>query len=73
MAGVGSFEKCRKQIERAIKSQKKKGECFAAMDLPFFTSEDQKLTMEYVEQLKAQGFVVEQTHLDSSFYGRVSW
>lgn len=73
MAGVGSFEKCRKQIERAITNQKKKGERFAAMDLPFFTSEDQKLTMEFIEQLKARGFTVEQTHLNSSFYGRVRW
>lgn len=73
MASVGSFEKCRKQIERAIKNQQKKGARFAAMDLPFFTSEDQKLTMDYVEQLKACGFVVEQNHIDSSFYGRVSW
>ena len=73
MACPGTFEKCKRQIERAIKSQKAKGARFAAMDLPYFTATDKQLTDAFIEELKVRGLVVEQQHTDSSYYGRVSW
>lgn len=73
MASVGSFNKAKKQIEGAIKRQTKKGESFAAMDLPYFSESDKKLTDQYINELKQRGFSIENTHIDSSWYGRVSW
>ena len=73
MANVGGFDKAKRQIERAIKNQKNKGQVFAAMDLPYFSEHDKKATDQYIEELKHRGFSVENTHIDSSWYGRVSW
>ena len=73
MANPGTFEKCRKQIEGAIKRRQKAGEKFAAMDLPYFAASDKKSTEDYVAELLSRGFTVERTHIDSSFYGRVYW
>lgn len=73
MAAVGSFDKAKKQIEGAIKRQKKKGQAFAAIDLPYFTSTDIALTDQFITELKEQGFVIENAHVDSSWYGKVKW
>lgn len=73
MAAVGGFSKAKKQIESAIKNQKAKGKSFAAMDLPYFTQADKQLTDQFVQDLKDRGFSVENTHIDSSWYGRVTW
>ncbi|KXZ68782.1 hypothetical protein [Acinetobacter venetianus] len=73
MAEVGSFDKAKKQIKGAIERQKKVGQTFAAMDLPYFTSTDIALTDQFIAELKDQGFVIENTHVDSSWYGQVKW
>lgn len=73
MANPGTFDKCRKQIEGAIKRRQKAGENFAAMDLPYFSSQDKVFTDNYLEELGQRGFTVTVTHTDSSRYGRVSW
>lgn len=73
MAGVGSFDKCRKQIESGIKRQMKKGENYIALDLPYFSGEDQKLTDDYIKQLEDRGMRVEIHHTDSSRYGKAYW
>lgn len=73
MASVGGFEKAKKQIEGAINRQKKKGQTFAAMDLPYFAEVDKKLTDQFIEDLKACGYSVQNIHIDSSWYGRVTW
>ncbi|WP_336938237.1 hypothetical protein [Acinetobacter modestus] len=73
MAAVGGFDKAKKQILRAIESQRKKGQSFAAMDLPYFASADKKLTDQFINDLIVAGYSVENNHIDSSWYGRVTW
>ncbi len=52
MAGVGTFEKCRKQIESGIKRQLKEGHNYIALDLPYFTKSDQSETDTYLKELE---------------------
>lgn len=59
MAQPGTFDRCKKQIEGAIKRQTKKGESFAAIDLPYFLDSDKKLTDDYLGSLRDRGFVIE--------------
>ena len=73
MAGVGTFEKCRKQIESGIKRQLKEGHNYIALDLPYFTKSDQSETDTYLKQLEERGFKVEIRHTDSSKYGKAYW
>lgn len=73
MAGVGTFEKCRKQIEGGIKRQQKAGFNYVALDLPYFAKSDQAATDAYLEQLEQRGFKVEISHTDSSKYGKAFW
>lgn len=75
MAQPGTFEKCRKQIEGAIKRQKKKGENFCAMDLPYHLKEDKELTDAYLQELKERGFTIGiSTPEDwSEVCGKVKW
>lgn len=73
MAGVGTFEKCRKQIESGIKRQQKKGHNYVALDLPYFTNSDQSQTDDYLKQLEERGFQVHISHTCSSKYGKASW
>ena len=73
MAGVGTFEKCRKQIESGIKRRLKGGHNYIALDLPYFTKIDQSETDAYLMQLEERGFKVEICHTDSSKYGKACW
>lgn len=73
MASVGSFEKCRKQIEGGIKRQAKQGRNYVALDLPYYSIDDQKLTDDYIKELEGRGFRVEIHHTDSSRYGKAHW
>ena len=73
MANPGTFEKCRKQIEGGIKRQQQKGSNYVALDLPYFSSDDQKLTDNYIKELEGRGFRVEIHHTDSSRYGKAHW
>ena len=73
MAGVGTFEKCRKQIESGIKAHIKEGFNYIALDLPYFIKSDQSETDAYLKQLEARGFKVEIHHADSSKYGKACW
>lgn len=73
MAGVGSFDKCRKQIESGIKRHVKQGLNYIALDLPYFSNDDQKLTDRYIKELQDRGLRVEIYHTDSSRYGKAYW
>lgn len=73
MAGIGTFLKCRKQIEGGIKRQTKLGRNYVALDLPYFTSDDQKLTDNYIKELESRGLRVQIHHTDSSRYGKAYW
>ena len=73
MASVGSFEKCRKQIESGIKRQTKAGQNYIALDLPYFVKSDQLQTDRYINELKERGMRVEIHHTDSSKYGKAYW
>ena len=73
MAGVGTFEKCRKQIESGIKRQVKAGKNYIALDLPYFLKTDQLETDAYLKQLEARGMRVDIHHTDSSKYGKAYW
>ena len=75
MAQPGTFEKCKKQIEGAIKRQTKKGERFCAMDLPYHLKEDKELTDAYLQELKGRGFKIEiSTDADCpELCGKVKW
>lgn len=73
MASVGTFEKCRKQIESGIKRQMKEGRNYVALDLPYFTKSDQSETDAYIKQLEDRGLRVEIYHTDSSKYGKAFW
>lgn len=73
MAGVGTLEKCKKQIEGGIRRQKKNGYNFTALDLPYFASTDKASTDAYLQELERRGYVVQIDHIDSSKYGRISW
>lgn len=73
MAGVGKFEKCRKQIESGIKRQIKDGESYIALDLPYFARSDQLATDNYIKELENRGMCVEIHHTDSSKYGKAYW
>ncbi|MBL8322264.1 MAG: hypothetical protein JNJ93_08345 [Acinetobacter sp.] len=73
MAGVGTFEKCQKQIESGIKRRLKEGHNYIALDLPYFTKSDQLETDTYLKQLEERGFKVEISHMDSSKYGKAYW
>lgn len=73
MAGVGTFEKCRKQIEGGIIRQVKAGENYIALDLPYFLKADQLETDAYLKQLEDRGMRVDIHHTDSSKYGKAYW
>lgn len=73
MAGVGTFEKCRKQIESGIKRQQKAGCNYVALDLPYFTQSDQTETDAYLQLLAERGLKVEISYIGSSKYGKASW
>ena len=73
MAGIGTFKKCRKQIESGIKRHLKEGHNYIALDLPYFTKSDQSETDTYLKQLEERGFKVEIHHTDSSKYGKAYW
>lgn len=73
MAGVGTFDKCRRQIERGIKNQKNKGNNYVALDLPYFLNDDQALTDAYIKELEGRGYMVKIEHTDSSKYGKACW
>lgn len=73
MADVGTFEKCRRQIEGGIKRQQKEGLDYVALDLPYFTQSDQAETDAYLKQLEDRGFQIEIHHTDSSKYGKALW
>lgn len=73
MAGVGTFEKCRKQIEGGIKRQTRDGENYVALDLPYFIRSDQLETDAYIKHLEDRGMRVEIHHTDSSKYGKAYW
>ena len=73
MAGVGTFEKCKRQIERGIKNQKKAGANYVALDLPYFTVTDKASTDAYKQDLERRGYHVQIEHELSSKYGRASW
>lgn len=73
MAGIGTFEKCRKQIESGIKRRMKAGNNYVALDLPYFTNSDQLETDSYIKELENRGMRVEIHHTDSSKYGKAYW
>lgn len=73
MAGVGTFEKCKRQIEGGIKRQKKDGANYVALDLPYFTVADKANTDAYIQELERRGFSIKIEHKSSSKYGRASW
>ncbi|MEX5443522.1 hypothetical protein WCE14_09145 [Acinetobacter schindleri] len=73
MAGVGTFDKCQRQIEGGIKRQQKAGRDYVALDLPYFTTSDKEKTDAYLKQLEDRKFRVEISHTDSSKYGKAYW
>lgn len=73
MANVGTFKKCKRQIESGIRQQKRKGFDYVALDLPYYAKSDQLETDAYIKQLEDRGMRVEISHTDSSKYGKASW